>query len=1362
MRGFKRLFFLILLFSSIVQAIPLSVDKVPTALKPWVDWVLVNESDYHCPFLNESYEEKRCAWPTELALILTAQKGFFSSRWQIYSDSWIVLPGSEKHWPIKVTANAKPIPVVKRYGKPMVKLPVGIYTLKGNLLWETIPESLTIPADSGLISLTINGKAIPYPTIKQNSVWLTESDRASKIPKNRLNKLEIQVFRQINDDVPLQLITYIELEVSGQQREIRLPHALLADFIPIRLQSLLPVKIEADNSLSVQVRPGRWHIELQARYPQALTTLALNIKDNNWPASEIWVFKAQPYQRVVTIQNLLPIDASQTNLPTAWKKLPAYQVLQGDVMGFNIIQRGDLEPEPNKLQLRRKLWLDFDGKGYTIQDKINGKMTQGWRLNALVDTQLGQVKLNGQNQLITQLATAKLQGVEVRKGILTLQADSRFTGDISHLNAVGWQHKFHHVSTELNLPPGWRLLATTGVDNAPDSWVSRWTLLDLFLVLMASLAISRLWHLSWGIFALLTLVLIWHEPNAPQWVWLNIIATLALIKVLPTGLLLSIVRMYRNACWLALLIITLPFLVDQVRKGLYPQLEKPWQQITTLNEPNPLAVKSIQSSADRLATAQQKVVAPELMKAPKTRDIRVQQEKSLLSEYTSQSKQSVNFNRIDPNAIVQTGLGAPQWQWHKIDLSWNGAVDSQQYLNLWLLTPTLTLILNFIGVAMVSLLSLLMLGLIKSWNFTFPSTPLILCLLAITLFNHQAVADSQPYPSQDLLDQLKARLIAPPDCVPDCAEIATMQLSINLKEINIQLVVHATHSVAIPLPATYKQWFPNQVKLNGKTATALLRDNTGGLWLNLTKGIHQVELSGQIPVHPKFTIPLPLKPHHVMLTADGWSIEGLHEHGIAENQLQFSRLATDLQSMAIPALEADVFPPFIRVERILELGLDWRLKTRIIRLINNDTAAILELPLLAGESVTTPEIRVKAGKVQVNMSANLSVLQWESILEKTPKIKLKATDTTQWTEVWQLDVSPIWHLTTEGITVIHHQDQQGHWLPEWRPWPGEQVSLSIIRPEAIDGRTLTIDSSKLSLKPGQRLQEARLELAIRSSKGVQHTITLPKKSKLQSVLINQISQPIRQKGSELTLPIKPGKQHIQINWQQNVGLTTIFSSPQLNLGLDSVNNQLDINLGNNRWVLFTTGPHFGPAVLFWGQLLVIVSIAFGLGKIEWTPLKHWQWFLLLVGLSQIPITAALVVVAWLIGLGIRAKKYKVNSPYFNAMQLGLGLLTIISLILLFVAVKQGLLGSPNMQIAGNQSSAYALKWYQDRSVATLPTATVISVPLMVYRILMLIWSLWLAISLLNWLKWGWACFSTEMLWKKSTLDTKFFSLSTKK
>ena len=96
------------------------------------------------------------------------------------------------------------------------------------------------------------------------------------------------------------------------------------------------------------------------------------------------------------------------------------------------------------------------------------------------------------------------------------------------------------------------------------------------------------------------------------------------------------------------------------------------------------------------------------------------------------------------------------------------------------------------------------------------------------------------------------------------------------------------------------------------------------------------------------------------------------------------------------------------------------------------------------------------------------------------------------------------------------------------------------------------------------------------------------------------------------------------------------------------------------------------------------------------------------------------------------------------------MLSLQALSALAAAVAEGLLGQPAMQIAGNGSQAGQLLWYQDRTGETLPQPWVISVPLWVYRLLMLAWALWLANSLLNWLRWGWGRFSADGLWRKST------------
>ncbi|MCX7217919.1 MAG: hypothetical protein NTY70_02955, partial [Burkholderiales bacterium] len=102
---------------------------------------------------------------------------------------------------------------------------------------------------------------------------------------------------------------------------------------------------------------------------------------------------------------------------------------------------------------------------------------------------------------------------------------------------------------------------------------------------------------------------------------------------------------------------------------------------------------------------------------------------------------------------------------------------------------------------------------------------------------------------------------------------------------------------------------------------------------------------------------------------------------------------------------------------------------------------------------------------------------------------------------------------------------------------------------------------------------------------------------------------------------------------------------------------------------------------------------------------------------------------------------------FNWRQLALLLLSLAMLSILFDAVRGGLLGYPDMQVAGNNSSSNNLNWYLDRTGKELQGAWVLSLPIMLYRALMLAWALWLAWSLLAWLKWGWSAYSSDGLWR---------------
>jgi hypothetical protein len=171
-------------------------------------------------------------------------------------------------------------------------------------------------------------------------------------------------------------------------------------------------------------------------------------------------------------------------------------------------------------------------------------------------------------------------------------------------------------------------------------------------------------------------------------------------------------------------------------------------------------------------------------------------------------------------------------------------------------------------------------------------------------------------------------------------------------------------------------------------------------------------------------------------------------------------------------------------------------------------------------------------------------------------------------------------------------------------------------------------------------------------------------------------------------------------------------------------------------------------VLFWPLLVVFALLALGLGKIDLTPLRFRHWLLLGLGLTQVPIPAAALVVAWLLVLGWRRESgTQVPGRWFDLLQVGVAGLTVLALAVLFYSIQRGLLGLPEMQIAGNGSSSQLLRWYQDRVGNALPQPWVLSVPLLVYRLAMLAWALWLAQAIVRWLRWGWSCFSADELWR---------------
>jgi hypothetical protein len=563
------------------------------------------------------------------------------------------------------------------------------------------------------------------------------------------------------------------------------------------------------------------------------------------------------------------------------------------------------------------------------------------------------------------------------------------------------------------------------------------------------------------------------------------------------------------------------------------------------------------------------------------------------------------------------------------------------------------------------------------------------------------------------------------------------------------LEIDATAATAVPLPGATAQWTPTEVLLDGKPAKGLLRMTDGVLWIELAAGSHQVVLEGPMPDRESVQLALHLKPHRVEATSEGWTVAGVHEDGLADDNVQLTRIRAQ-DGGAGAALQPGALPPFVRVERTLQVGLNWQVDTRVVRVSPPGAAVVLEIPLLPGESVTTADVRVVGGKALVNMGPQAMESSWHSVLEQKSPVKLVAPKSIAWVEVWHIDVGPIWHASYTGIPFVHTQPVGDLRVPEWRPWPGEEASVVLVRPDGVPGQTLTIDQSTTDIRPGLRATDVTLTLSLRSSRGAQHTVTLPPDAQLESLSINGVTQPIRQEGRRVTVPIVPGLQSIVLVWRETPGLSPFFTAPEIDLGAPSVNATTTLQVPGGRWLLFVGGPRVGPAVLFWSLLLVLIVVSVALGENRWTPLRSWHWLLLAIGLSQVSVVAGAVFVGWLLALGWRARRVEgLGVVAFNLRQLAIVLWTVVAFVILGVSVYQGLLGAPEMQVRGNGSNADMLRWFTDRTEATLPAPWMLSVPILVYRAAMLGWALWIALAVLKWLRWGWTSFTSGGGWKKS-------------
>ena len=168
---------------------------------------------------------------------------------------------------------------------------------------------------------------------------------------------------------------------------------------------------------------------------------------------------------------------------------------------------------------------------------------------------------------------------------------------------------------------------------------------------------------------------------------------------------------------------------------------------------------------------------------------------------------------------------------------------------------------------------------------------------------------------------------------------------------------------------------PGQVLIDNLPVQELSRDRDGILWTLVPEGIHRIVMTGKTGPGNSIQIPLPLNPHSAAYSSKGWDVQGIHKDGKVESGIQLTRLKKEKKDKALSTSVS--LPPFMHVERVIRLGLNWEMTTTVTRVTPAGTPVVISLPLIEGESVTSAGIRVENGKALVNMDPKANRIWWD-------------------------------------------------------------------------------------------------------------------------------------------------------------------------------------------------------------------------------------------------------------------------------------------------------------------------------------------------------------------------------------------------
>ncbi len=1307
-----------LLFSAPARA----WDDIPSGLREWIPWVLDGHPDAFCPRRNGA---PVCVWPGQIDLRIDESGGAFEQWVRVDADIDVPLPGGPAIWPQDVSTDTGFAVVRAKDGRPYMRLRPGTHIVRGRFVWDTAPQGIPLPRTAGLVTLTRDGKRASR--VRVDADGMLHLDQSVPGREQAGDTVELDVSRLIQDGVPVQVRTRIDLRVAGGARELNLGAVLLPNTLPVAMDASLPTRIAPNGDVILQVRPGAWTVTIDALHQGEVRSLAAPATTSPaWPSEEYWSVKSDDNVRATMVRGAPSVDPARTPIPSEFSALPAYVLQAGGALTFEEMRRGVPEPPSNALEVRREFWLDADGQGMTVRDSIVGTVSRDWRLDTTPPLALGHVAIDDEDQVVTERGGAT--GVEVRNTSLQLTAESRIPEIWSPIPAVGWDFDARKLDAKLHLPPGWSLLLVQGVDNTFDgTLVSKWDLLDLLFVAFVAAIVGYTRGRGAGLLAAIAVGASLHTATGTTLLWLGMaIADFARAQF---GGPARSAQMQQATQWIhratstLLLLALISFAISHLPSRVLPSF-------TDTSEAS-YSSELLSEVASITSTDYGRGDYGDSKRYGKKIDF-------------------VQSLQVDPAAIVQTGPGVPRWSGTTVQLLWSGTVDRDHTLRLWLVPPIVNKVAAILQWLLWLALAMTITDLGKWLRSPRRMNAALLGVLTLGLLPSPASAA----PDAATLASLQERLLRGPDCGADCVVVPNLTVRVregNPPSLRIVAEVHAAADGTWALPGPFPSWQPDRVLLDGQQTVALTRTEDNFLVVRVPAGVHSLIADGSWTNDDGQTLQFVSPPQRLALDGAGFRLSGSRRDGTVDATIQISR--EEQRTEGASPRSNDNLAPWVVVRRSLDLGIPWRVMTQVIRHGPLQEPLTFEVPLLSGEAVTDAGVEVRNGRVAVSFMGDQSEVSWVGTLDIAPTLLLQAPGDVPWSEQWIISCSPIFSCTPtlDGTLAPIRHTADGRWQMALHPWPGEGLSLAVARPQGVAGQTETVDYARLSVEPRVRQTHSKLTFHIRTSQGGQHTVQIPADAELVDLTVNGNPVPSRSEGGKVSIPLQPGGHDVSLAFLQNGGWGVAVQVPAIDLGAAAVNVVLEVDhsgtAGKRRWTLLWLGDAYGPGNQLGLQLVGWLLAALVLGHLVGpatgrTPFTSAVWFVLIAGTWLLPWQAILGIVGVILALAYRGRHPADTPGTYNGRQLAILVGILLAAALLAGASLSGLVSHPpSLAAQGNANGAAASTWFVDRSGPLLPTPSLISLPGWAWNLWVLGWTLLVGALVLLHHRWAWAAWT---------------------